>query len=81
MQYIHAGHGAGTHKLIDVVGSSNIIMSSVNMGMSVSDPGDDVICNYSNKQVTGFDFTTFNDGGKAEPSVTVDWIVTPYNNP
>ena len=74
-QATSGGSGTGSVSFNTPTADTNYSIS-----MIAQDPGDVVVCNYSNKQVTGFDFTTFDDGGKAEPNVTVDWIVTPYNN-
>ena len=36
---------------------------------------------WGNKATTGFDIKTLDDGGKAEPSVIVNWLAIAYNDP
>ncbi len=48
--------------------------------LTCEDPADTAIAMWSNKAVGGFDIKTENDQGQSEGSVTVDWIVLPYNN-
>lgn len=57
--------------------------SNVNYAISFGCDGsvDDIIATWSNKTVNGFDVRTHDDGGKAEGSTTVDWVVIAFNNP
>lgn len=56
--------------------------ADTNYAISLAGDGsvDDIIATWSNKTVNGFDVRTFDDGGKAEPNTTVNWIAISYSN-
>lgn len=44
------------------------------ISLTAQDPGDAVIAQYLNKVAGGFDVQSWDDGGKVEPVVLIDWI-------
>ena len=94
---LHAHPGGGGGGLVDKGGtvttgaqgtasvSFNTNYSDTNyfIGFSVIDPGDATftMVQSGSKAVDGFDIKTWDDGGKAEPNVTVLWFTGPYSNP
>ena len=63
--------------------SFNTSFSNTNYAilLSCANPGDTTLAMWSSKAVGGFSVVTEDDGGKAEPSVVVDWLATAYANP
>jgi len=42
---------------------------------------DTVFVQWDNKTPTGFDLYAYDDGGKAEANVVIDWMAVEYSNP
>lgn len=55
--------------------------TNYSIALTPQNPGDSTMCMYSSKTASGFDLVTEDDGGKAEGSVTVDWIAIAHYDP
>lgn len=63
-----------------VVFATPLLSPAYAIMLCCKDPADTATVMWDNKAVGGFDIKTENDQGQNEGSVTVDWMVLPYNN-